>query len=299
MSLYDRVVLCEAGEAVGVYKGKKYQVLGYKYGGKVVELAWFSDSTKSFSVRTDHPQLKLDDPNAPAKKPTEPPKLASPDPIDPAKNPYLAKLAAETAKKKAASAAPPPPKPPPPLKAKDKEKVATGVYKGKKYMVLGFKNAGKVVELAWFSDKTKSFFVATSKVEIEGTAVPKSSYSPAQMPKESYYRFSTTLIKGKALKDRGVDVTKVVSPDGRNIGGAKRTNRTGGWRDRIIKKFNQLSGLHAHTFGDQPNKLFATPTTADWEAIKARIEALPNVEAWFHKPKGWSQTALIVKVTPS
>lgn len=50
MSLYDRVALVEAADEVGVYKGKKYRVTGYRHGGKVVELAFFSDPTKNFKV---------------------------------------------------------------------------------------------------------------------------------------------------------------------------------------------------------------------------------------------------------
>lgn len=57
MSLYERVILLEAAKEVGVYKGKKYQVLRYKHGGKVVELAWFSDKSKSFRVATSKVQI--------------------------------------------------------------------------------------------------------------------------------------------------------------------------------------------------------------------------------------------------
>jgi hypothetical protein len=274
MSLYDRIVLCEAATARAVYKGKKYQVLGYKDGGKRVELAWFSDATKSFTVWADHSQLEIDDPNKPkTKTPTKPPQLVKPAP---------AMKPATPARKPKAS-----------------ETVTTGVYKGKKYQVLGFKSGGKKVELAWFSDKTKSFVVPIQMVTFEGSALPKEAQAVLDQP--SYYRFSTTLVKKGgayfALKDRGVDVTKVVGPDGKNIGGAKRTNRTGGWRDRILQKFSELSGVHAQTFGDKKDQHKKNPTMADWEAIRARIAQRPKVkEAYFKRPKGWSQYALIVKV---
>jgi len=188
--------------------------------------------------------------------------------------------------------------PQPAIKHDDVEPVV-GVYKGKKYRVTGFKHGGNVVTLCWFSDESKCFTVATKNVKIadlDSLAVQK------LMPKQpagtiGYYRFSTTLVKGSALKDRGVDVTRVVSPEGKNLGGAKRTQRTGGWRDRILQKFAQLSGIKTQKFGDTKSKNHVVPTTADWEAIKQKIEAAPGVKkAYFLVPKKWHQTALIVEV---
>jgi len=60
-------------------------------------------------------------------------------------------------------------------------------------------------------------------------------------------------------------------------------------------KFNQISGLSAHTFGDLKTKHKESPTLADWEAIKSAIEKAGG-ECEFLRPKGWSQTALIVQV---
>lgn len=188
--------------------------------------------------------------------------------------------------------------PQPKLKQDDDEPVV-GIYKGKKYRVTGFKHGGNVVELAWFSDPTKSFKVATKKVKIadlHGPAVQK--LMPKPPPGQvGYYRFSTTLVKGSPLKDRAVDVVKAEGPEGKNIGGAKRTQRTGGWRDRILQKFTQLSGVKTQLFGDKKDKLQRWPTMADWEAIKQKIEAATGVKkAYFMVPKKWHQTALIVEV---
>jgi hypothetical protein len=191
---------------------------------------------------------------------------------------------------------PKPQKTPPSAATLASAPAATGVYKGKKYQVLGYKNGGTHVELAWFSDKTKSFTVYASKVQITGSGVIPQSSTTGHQPIPRWFRFSTTLVKGHALKNRAVDVTQVVAPNGKNISGAKRTQRTGGWRDRILMKFNKLSGLHARTFGDTKTKHKVDPTTSDWEAIKDKINATGKAEAYFAVPKGWHQTALIVQV---
>jgi len=191
---------------------------------------------------------------------------------------------------------PEPTKTPPSAAALASPSIATGVYKGKKYQVLGYKNGGTHVELAWFSDKTKSFSAHASAVQITGSAAIPQASTTGQQPVPRWFRFSTTLIKGHALKNRGVDVTQVVAPNGKNISGAKRTQRTGGWRDRILMKFNKMSGLRARTFGDVPTKHKVNPTMDDWEAIKEKINATGKAEAYFVVPKGWSQTALIVQV---
>ena len=121
--------------------------------------------------------------------------------------------------------------------------------------------------------------------------------APEKAPK-AFYRLSTTIDTrtGEAREDRGVDCCKVASPDGRNIGGAKRTNRTGGWRDRILQKLGNLSGLSIPSFGDKKSKHKELPSKADWEAIEAAINALPNAEAYLYKPSGWKMWALIVEV---
>jgi hypothetical protein len=262
-----------------IYKGKKYRVVGYKANGKLVDLAWFGDATKGFTVRTDHDQLQLHDPNQPPAK------------IERA--PALSQLTASPPKPKHVAA----PTPTPGASILKAQDVTLGVYKGKKYRVVGYHHGGNVVELAWFNDPTKSFKIATKKVQVtDPPGGPDQTLASKPEGGDAFYRFSTTLVNGKALKDRGVDVVRVKGPDGAPIGGAKRTQRTGGWRDRILQKFTQLSGLKVHGFGDTKTKFHTPPSTADWELIKEKIDVLKGVTAYFHKPKGWHQTALVVKV---
>lgn len=198
------------------------------------------------------------------------------------------------------TAAPPKPKhvPAPTPTPAAQQTETLGIYKGKRYQVVAYHSGGNVVELAWFSDSTKSFKVATKKVQItDPPGGPDPKLAPKPISGGGWFRFSTTLVNGKALKDRGVDVVRVKGPDGAPIGGAKRTQRTGGWRDRILQKFTQLSGLKAQPFGDKKTKFHTPPSTADWELIKEKIAALPGVTAYFAVPKGWHQTALIVQVS--
>lgn len=118
-------------------------------------------------------------------------------------------------------------------------------------------------------------------------------------PTATVYRFSTTLdVRGytRDIGKNGVDICRVTSPDGRNTGGVKRTNRTGGWRDRIILKFSELSGVNIPTFGDKRSRGAVAVTQADWDAIRDAINATGKANAYYHVPKGWKMQALIVEV---
>jgi len=130
---------------------------------------------------------------------------------------------------------------------------------------------------------------------------PVTSLPTVKAPKVSTFRLSTTLdTRGGMARDvgkNGVDCCKVTDKDGRNIGGTKRTNRTPGWRDRIIGKLNELSGLNVPTFGDKRAKGAVDVTREDWDAIAEAINAQDNATAYYHVPKGWKMTALIVEVT--
>jgi hypothetical protein len=89
MSLFARVVLGEA--EVGIYKEKKYRVLGYEQGaaGKLVRLAWFSDPTKAFKVAADKVKIEKQG-GAPAAKPKAVPAATHAKPPT-AVSPWLAK----------------------------------------------------------------------------------------------------------------------------------------------------------------------------------------------------------------
>ena len=139
-----------------------------------------------------------------------------------------------------------------------------------------------------------------AKVENEPQGASLGAQEPTT-PKVSTFRLSTTLdTRGGQARDvgkNGVDCCKVTDKDGRNIGGAKRTNRTPGWRDRIISKLNEVSGLNVPTFGDKRGKGAVEVTRNDWDAIAEAINAQPNATAYYHVPKGWKMTALIVEVS--